>query len=368
MSSTLCTQLFAFSGSFTTEKDIQNHAFRSLVEAYASIIVRSDRMHLSFGHYWVAPINPVIRLLNKDCRIPYILQPRLFDFQTYTEIRFQLQHFLKESRQSMDRVEAKISHFSSRDFVTSLRAAARIFEEFQRRIGQERETKRSFTFEFMHHILPARYFHSPEGMNRLNEYHDISIHILQRLKDFEMSLAAYDISIANMKRQHNRLSAVMASKHSLDLGRNGVIQVPWSEVSNFTNASFIDFQNPSLGRPEDGLTGSMLHYEYDLDTVFSHSDLAALRQAMVRLCLEETNVNIVSGFLDTICILWRQITSRSEFDGDILGPVQRSWSFELTRATAEHRRLIGYDDESISEDFVKYYREYRDGEEAPAFV
>ena len=368
MSSTLCPQLQAFSDSFCTEKDIQNHAFRSLVEAYTTIIMRSDRMHLSFWHYWVAPINPIIRLLNKECRIQYIYKPRLFDFQIYTEIQFQLQHFLTESRQSMDRVEAEINRFTSRPLDHSLKAATNKFKEFQQRIGQERERTRSYTFEFMHHILPASYFHSPEGIKRLNEYYDLFTRILQRLKDLETSLAAYDISIVNMKRQHNRLLAIMASESRFDLGRNGVISVPQSEVSNLANASFVDFQNPSLAQLEDGLTRDVYNYDYDLDTVFSPSDRAALRQGMVQVCLEETNLNIVSGFLYTICILWRQVTSRSEFDEDLLGPVQRSWSFEQTRAAFEHRKLIGYDDDSISEDFVKYYREYQEGEEGPAFV
>ena len=182
------------------------------------------------------------------------------------------------------------------------------------------------------------------------------------------SLAAYDTSIVNLKRQQNRLLAIMVSGSHFDLERNGVISVLQFEVSNLANASFVDFQISSLAQPEDGLTRDMSNYDYDLDTVFSPSDRAALRQSVVQLCLEETNLNIVSGFLYTICILWRQVTSRSEFDKDLLGPMQRSWSFEQTRAAFEHRKLIRYDDDSIGEDFVKYYREHQEGEEGPAFV
>ena len=367
MLSTLCPQLQAFSDSFCIEKDIQNHAFRSLVEVYTTTVMRSDRMHLSFWHYWVAPINPVMRLLNKECRIPYIYQPRLFDFQIYAEMRFQLRHFLTESRQSIDRVEAEINRFKSRPLDHSLKAVTNTFKEFQRRTRQKRERTRSYPFEMIHRILPARYLHSPEGIKRLNEYHDLSVRILQRLTDLKTSLAAYDTSIVDMKRQHNRLLVVMASGSRFDLGRNGVISVPRLEIGNLANASFVDFQNPSQAE-EDGSTGVVSHYDYNLDTVFSPSDRAALRQGVVQVCLEGTNVNIVSGFLSTICILWRQITSRSEFDGGLLGPVQRSWSFEQTKAALEHRKLMGYDDDGISEDFVRYYRAYQEGEEGPAFV
>ena len=368
MLSTLCPQLQTFSDSFCIEKDIQNQAFRSLVEAYTALIVRSDRMHLSFWHYWVAPINPVLRLLNKECRIPFLYQPRLFDFQIHAEIQFQLQHFLAESRQSMDRVEANINRFEPHPLDHSLKSATKTFEEFQRHIGQERGRTRSYNFEFMHYLLPTNYFYSPEGVKRLNEYYDLSTRILQRLKDLGTSLAAYDTSIVHMKRQHNRLLAIMASESLFDLGRNGVISVPNFEVSNLANASFVDFQTPSLAPPEDGATRDVFHYSYDLDTVFSPSHRAALRQGVVQLCLEETNVKIVSGFLYTICALWRHVISRSEFDNDLLSAVQRSWSFEQTKAVVEHRELMSYGDESISGDFVRYYREYQLGEEGPAFV
>lgn len=311
---------------------------------------------------------PVIRLLNKECRIPYIFKPRLFDFQIYAEIQFQLQHFLTKSRQSMDKVEAEIGWFELSPLDLSLREATKTFEEFQRRIGQERKRTRYHTFEIIHHILPARFFPSFESTKLLNEYYDLSTRILLRLKDLRRSLAAYDTSIVNMKRQHNRVLAIMAIESRFDLGRRGVISVPQSEVSNLVNASFVDFQSPALAQTEDGLARNMLNFDYDLDTLPSPSDRAALRQGLVQVCLEETNVNIVSGLLYTICTLWRQVTSRSEFDGDLLGLVQRSWSFEQSKAAFEHQKMIGYDDDSISEDFVKYYREYREGEEGPAFV
>lgn len=325
-------------------------------------------MQLSFWHYWVAPINPIIRLLNKECRIPYIYKPRLFDFQIHAEIQFQLQHFLTESRQSMDRVEAEINGLKSRSLDRELKAATNTFKEFQRRTGQEIKTMRPYPFDFMRYIRSPRRFHSPEGIKRLSEYYDLSTRILQRTEDTTTSLAAYDTSIVNMKRQHNRLLAIMASGSRFDLARNGFISIPQSEINNLANASFIGFQHPSLPHSEDGWTRDVLSYDYDLDTIFSHSDRAALRQGVAQVCLEETNVNIVSGNLYMICIIWRQITPRSEFDGDLLGPVQRSWTFEQAKAAVEHRKLIGYDDDSISEDFAKYYRQYQEGEEGPAFV
>ena len=77
----------------------------------------------------------------------------------------------------------------------------------------------------MDHILSASYFNSTDGIKRLNEYYDGFTPVLQRLKDMRTSLAAYDTSIVNMKRQHNRLLVIMASESRFDLGRNGVISV-----------------------------------------------------------------------------------------------------------------------------------------------
>ena len=332
------------------------------------MILRSDRMDLSFWHYWVAPVNPVLRLLNKECRIPYIYEPKLFDFQIYTELHFQLQHFLTESRQSMDRVEAEINRFNSRSLRNSLKAATNTFKELQRQTGQGWESAGSNVADFMRHILPARFFHSIDGIQRLKEYYDISSRILQRLKDLQMSLAAFDTSIVHMKRQHNRLLTIMARLSGFDLGRKGVISVPHSVISSLANASFINFENSSLAQPENGMTRDESNFDYDLDTVLSPSDRTALRQVVVQICLEENNLSIISGFLYTICFLWQSLTSRSEFDEDLLSDVPRSWSFEQRKAALEYRKLIGHDDHSISENLVRYYRDYREGNESPAFV
>lgn len=70
------------------------------------------------------------------------------------------------------------------------------------------------------------------------EYYDLATRILQCLEDLKTSLAAYDTSIVNMKRQHNRLLASIASRSRFDLGRDGVISVPQSEISNLADASF----------------------------------------------------------------------------------------------------------------------------------
>ena len=284
-------------------------------------------------------------LLNKEYRISYIFQPRLFDFQIYTELRFQLQHFLTESRYSIGKVEAGIDWFKSRQLDLSLEAATNTFEEFRQRNERERERKRSYTFQLIHHILPGRHFDSPEEIQLLNKYYDPSTQILQRLKDLKTTLAVYNTSLVNMEWQHNHLLAIMASAPGFALGRN-----------------------PSPAQLEDGLTSDSINSDYDLDTVFSPSDLAALRQGVAQVYMEKTNVNIVSGILYTTCILWRHFASRSEFDEYLLGPMQRSWTLEQNRAGFEHRKLMGYDDDSISENLVKLYREYQEVQEAPAFI
>ena len=360
--STLCPQLQAFSDSFCIEKDLQNLAFRKLVEAYTSILIRSDRMDLNFWHYWVFPINPILRGLNRECRVPIIFQPRLFNFQIDAEIRFQLHHFLIESGQSMDRIESEINLFKARPLDQMLKTSVHTFEKFQLRIREERARESSNKLRQITQYI--RYFHSSEEKKRLDEYYDLSIRILNCLNDSRSNLAAYDMSVVNIRRQNNRLLSVIASTPHFDFGRSGVISIPQVEISNLVNASFINFD----AQLKNGSTKDTLNYDYDLDTVFSSSSRAALRQGMIQACLEETNVKVVSGFLNIICMLLRQVTSRSEFDGDLLGAIQRSWSFEQFRETIEHRKLIGVDDDRLSKDFEIHYPEYQENMRVPAFV
>ena len=170
MSSTLSPQLQNCSDIFCIEKDVQNHTFRSLVEAYIIIIMRSDRMQLSFWHHWFAPIKPVMRMLNRECRIPWIYEPRLFDFQIHAEFHFQLQHSLTESKHSMDRVEAEINRVKSRPLDHLLEEATNTFKDLQQRTKQEGERRR-LPFAFLRHILPASYFHSLGGIKGPKEYY-----------------------------------------------------------------------------------------------------------------------------------------------------------------------------------------------------
>lgn len=201
----------------------------------------------------------------------------------------------------------------------------------------------------MDHILPASYSHSPEEIKRLNEYYDVSTCILQRLKDLKTSVAAYDTSVANMERYHTRLLAFMPSASGFDLGQNGIILISsQSEISNLIKTFFVEFRNPSLASSKDGLTSNLFHHNYNLDAVSSPSDQAALRQDLVQVCIGNPNVEIVSDFLSTLCILWRQEISRSEFDEDLIDSVQRSWRFEQTQAVFDHRKLITYDENHIS--------------------
>ena len=107
MVSDLCPKLREFSDTFCIEKDIQNYAFRSLVEAYGRIMVRSDRMELSAWHHSLIAIDPVMRLLNRACRAPYSFQLLLFGFEIDIDMTYQLQHFATEVKHSMARIEAR---------------------------------------------------------------------------------------------------------------------------------------------------------------------------------------------------------------------------------------------------------------------
>ena len=121
--SDLCPSLREFSDTFCIEKDIQNYAFRSLVEAYGRIMVRSDRMDLSAWHYSLIAIDPVIRLLNRACRAPYSFQPLLFDFEIDIDMNYDLLRFVTVFKHSMARIEARTVSIQSYTLKQRLDAA-----------------------------------------------------------------------------------------------------------------------------------------------------------------------------------------------------------------------------------------------------
>lgn len=138
MVSDLCPSLREFSDTFCIEKDIQNYAFRSLVEAYGRIMIRFDRMDLSLWHYSLVTINPVIRLLNRACRAPYSFQPLLFGFEINVDMKYQLRRFVTEFKHSMARIEARTVSIQSYTLKQRLDAAYNAFERFQDRVNEKR--------------------------------------------------------------------------------------------------------------------------------------------------------------------------------------------------------------------------------------
>ena len=340
MVSDLCPKLREFSDTFCIEKDIQNYAFRSLVGAYERIMVRSDRMELSAWHYSLIAINPFMRLLNRACRAPYSFQPLLFGFEIDLEMTYQLQHFVTEFKYSMARIEARTIAGQSLTLKQRVDTAYNKLESFQGYINQKMVENRYNIIRFIH------YSWRPEGMKRLDSYYDVATRVMKRLKALEGNLNTYDVDIAEMRRQHQSLLNILANVRQFDMERTGLISIPKSELGHFQNVSFINFQNSS--DQQQNSTNPDKVYPFDLDTVFTPSDLSALRLITVEICSGEKNTKIISGSLYTICIIWRHIKAISAFDHNLLGPVQRSWSFEQTRAIEEHRVAMGYDAETLA--------------------
>ena len=335
MVSDLCPRLQKFSDTFCIEKDIQNYVFRSLVEAYGRIMVRSDRMDLSAWHYSLIAINPVMRLLNREFRAPYSFQPLLFDFEVNVEMNYQLRHFVTEFKHSMARIEARTVSIQSHTLKQSLDTAYNAFERFQGRVDEKRADNSYNYIRF----IPNSW--RPEGMKSLDSYYDFATRVMNQLKALDASLNTYDVDIAEMRRQHKTLLDNVATVRHFEMERTGLIWIPKSELGHFQNVSFIDFQNPSDQQQNSTDPGKA--YPFNLDTIITPSDLSALRLMIVEICSGETNSKIVSGSLHTICIIWRHIKAISAFDHSLLSPVQRSWGFEQIKAIEEHRVAMGYD-------------------------
>ena len=335
MVSNLCPPLREFSDTFCIEKDIQNYAFRSLVEAYGRVMVRSDRMDLSAWQYSLMAIDPVLRLLNRACRAPYSFQPLLFGFEVDIEMNYQIRHFVTEFQHSMARIEARTVSIQSHTLKQRLDTAYNAFERFQGRVNEKRADDGYNYIGF----FPNSW--RPEGMQSLDSYHDFATRVMKQLKALERSLNTYDVDIAEMRRQHQTLLDHLATVRHFETERTGLIWIPKSELGHFQNVSIINIQDSSA--QQQGSTDPDKAYPFNLDSINTPSDLSALRQILVEICSGEKNSKIVSGSLYTTCVIWRHIKAISAFDHSLLSPVQRSWSFEQTRAIEEHRVAMGYD-------------------------
>ena len=240
MVSNLCPPLRDFSDTFCVEKDIQNYAFRSLVEAYGRTMVRSDRMDLSWGQYSLTAIDPVLRLLNRVCRAPYSLQPVLFAFEVDTEMEIQIRHFVTEFQQSIARIEAKTVSIQSHTLKQSLDNAYIAFERFQSRVNE----KRAYNGYKYIRFIPNSW--RPEGMQILDSYYDFATLVMKQLKALEASLNSYDVDVAEMQRQHKTLLVHLATVRHFEMERTGLIWIPSQSSDTSRMFPSSTFKTPPL--------------------------------------------------------------------------------------------------------------------------
>ena len=284
-------------------------------------------MDLSWAHHYLIPINPTIRLLNTQTRFPYSFGPRLFDFQSNTEINFQLKHFISELTLSMDEMEVAIAPINSRTLHTSLNTATNAVRAFQQQINQRKISE------------------------ELTKHKALCDRILDHLLVFGERLNNHETDVIEMRRENVRL--INALKHSsrFEFTHTGEIEIPSSEINSLQDTSFLNLQHNSAEKQSEQ---EIPIYNYDLDTVLTPNDLSTFRQSTAQICSQGRNVKIISGSLELICIFWRHVTMISRYDHNPLSAVQRSWSYEQARS----KHIL----------MEKYYREYKRTGVLPAFV
>lgn len=345
-----------------------NHVFRAFVEAYAVAITRSDYMDLSTSSLLIFPTwSHTLRFINQYVLIPFLPEPKLYSLQVKSEIRFRVKQFIDESTAALDRIDASSPSIrylhNSTSLTQLLEAASDAIDTYQQKLHQTMDTLKA-------HSVFGFLFFKPKEISILDQYHALGNRVRSRIRAVKETAEAYEADSRRLMRQLHYLRKSFNYIPSFEFSPTGLVAVPASLLAQVQSPPFFwrrQSSNAGHDSGSSGINNITPHanvYYYDLDMI-NDINILTLRSAIVQLCRERKNHNIISGSLYMICNIWTHAITMSEFDNDVLSSVQRSWVLERLKAVRRYEKEIGTDFESVVNLVVGVYQDYQRGTPVP---
>lgn len=348
-----------------------NFMLRAFINAYASLVGRSDYEDLSLLWTFAFPLRWFLRSTNRHAHSAILPAPKLYRFQARSEIRFQAQRFVDRSLASLNRVDASFAamqqlHNTSALFpllVPSIDAVNLQQHQLNRTMDGLKDP--TSWRESMLGLSSAK----RQELRQLREHYARSERIRTRINMLMQIVPIYTDDSARLRAELYYMRSSFHHIVNLDFAVDGVIALPPTLEAQIGLPPFSWLRPDWDQGPGDteGNTTASRRYHYNLDRV-GDTDTRSLLSAVARLCEQRVNRETVNGALYMICNIWNYARTFSELDDDLFGGVQRSWVRERLEVVRSYDKGIRADHQYISLLAANLHGDYRSGKRVPEYI
>ena len=341
-----------------------NHEFRKFVDAYTMILTRSEYKDLHVSSL-IFPLVHALGFVNHFFLIPYLPAPTVFNIQVKAEMRFHMQQFIVESTTALDRIESNFRTLSSlHGSVTLSRLIKEAFQTTDTLLSEIDLARNNLRPRSISQFLA--FLSELPKFSVLDNYSALANRMRTRIQEIQEIIQEYEVDSGKLRNQLRVVRRSFSYTPSFELSTTGLVAIPvplrpYVPKSPF----FLRSETSSAGQSRDGsgiknYTQNSYIYHYHLENTRTTSR-TALRAAVIQMCDESKNFNIISGSLFTICNIWSQAMMMSRLDDDVLSGMQRSWVVEQRKAIRRYKKRQGIDTESVINLVIKVHQDFQHG-------
>ncbi|KAI4167806.1 MAG: hypothetical protein LQ343_006914 [Gyalolechia ehrenbergii] len=362
-----------FSASLSMQRDEMNYQFRTFVNAYATIMSRSDYQDAHFGWMIAFPWAWFLSSVNRHVQTTWLPAPKLYRFQVKREIRHQAKWFLDSSLAALDGVDMSFTRiqraYSLSSVSTHFAPAVKAIETYQQQLNETIATAGSPT-SWREYVLSFS-FSKTRKLQELHELHACTERMRGRMNILVRILDEYATDSLRLRGalSHLRTSFNVANRLHWVAEAQGMIALPAILQAQVSHPRFSWLESDGGQGPNDGdgKVNASERYHYDLRRV-GNTNTSTLRAGIMHLCLERTNHHMVDGGLYVICNIWQYARMLSALDNALLEGVQRSWVRERADAVRRFQKEARADHEYVASRASSVYTSYKRGNPVPGYV
>ena len=331
-------------------------------------ITTSDYQDVTISSVLVFPGVHLLRFINQYTLIPWLPEPKLYSLQVKAEIRFLKRRFIDEITAALDRIDTispTTRYFHNSTSRTQLlEAAMKAVTSHQQMIMQKIDKSAP---------IPWRWIYKPDHIVTLQEHRALGERIRRRILVVQETTEIYEAYCRRLRSHLQQLLQDFGNIPPFEFSPMGSLAVPTPLLSHVQRSHLLSRRKRSSADDESDGSGIIdvnphpYHFSYNLDWI-DETRISTLRSELAQLCLERTNVEIVSGNLYTICLIYNLAATMSELDDDTLNSVQRSWVVERREAIRRYERQTETDRESIVNLIMDTDQAYRHATRVPEFL
>ena len=345
-----------FSMTFSYERDIMNHAFRSWVDIHTSILAPTPGFVEISLPSLLFPWIHSLRFLNIFLLSPYMPQPQLYSVQVKAELRFQRDKFIDTTKIAIGNIDSTLltlNDLNSSSLFGQLAGTADDITAYQQSLDQLVTTLRKGE---RWGLVKRAIIGDSSELKKLQEFSGLGNRIRTHLYAVKESVQVGEDDTNALKAGLRLFRKSIDYAPEFDFSPTGFITIPPSVSVQRGSLPFLMQRQNTISDNSDGsikvkTPTSFNIYKYDLN-MMNDTNVLARREALVHLCEDRTNYNMISGYLYTACNILLQAKLMSNLDDDLLSGVRRSWVVQQLEEIRRYDEMMGVDFASIRHDLA----------------